>query len=120
MSKIFIVCFYLKKTEIYAGFLLLLSLSCNDDLEIKERGKQKNSPQKTDNEVTFKLNKITVRHRYKTPVAYVKEQSTATKPGKVELALLEYSGEAIVKVADELYKNYPFPSKHNNFKTDMR
>ena len=100
--------------------LFYMLFACTSDVIEKEKPviKDEVTVQKGVTKITFKG--LKVMHRYKTSLAHLKERSTATKPGKVELALLEYSGEAIVKVADELYKNYPFPSKHNNFKTDMR
>ena len=64
-----------KKIKIYAGFLLLSSLSCSDDLEIKELVKQENTSQKTAKQLTF--NGLTVRHRYKTPDVYT---DTSKKP----------------------------------------
>ena len=106
------------KKVIFCLSIALLFFSCTEEI-IKEDTPKNNelTVEKPPEKIIFKG--FTVKHRFTTPAEHIKERMNATKPGKVELALLKYSGKAVVKVADELFKNYPFPSEVKKFKTDL-
>ena len=106
------------KKVIFCASIALLFFSCTKEI-IKEDTPKNNelTAEKPPEKIIFKG--FTVRHRFTTPAEHIKERMNATKPGKVELSLLKYSGKAVVKVADELFKNYPFPSEVKKFKTDL-
>uniref|UniRef100_A0A2B4RA10 DUF6973 domain-containing protein n=1 Tax=Stylophora pistillata TaxID=50429 RepID=A0A2B4RA10_STYPI len=105
----------------FCAILALCSLSCKDDLEFQKSVQDKNTVQKTGKELTFKGFKV--NHRYKTPDVYIDDDKKGKEPlmsvygGDVSLA--DFSMKDIAEATEKVFKNYPFPSKAKNYKTDF-